>query len=191
MAFEKEEKEVITREIISEKLIRRGRRDFFTYLLILLFEWGFLWATISLEISVVMSGRKAIIAQLLSAVFFIATGCGFALQIIRRAFRRWRAGITGAFTVSGDILACAQRRRLPFYRSTRYIRNELVITFVSGLVYRDGINSVAGVNEAGMRLNYTLSCSSPGDLFYVVTVDREPKTPIYLFPDALFTYREK
>jgi len=188
MALEKAEKEIITHQIIAERLIRRGRRDFFILLLALIFGGGFLWIGVSLY-EIQFEAQKLV--KLLCKVCLIVMGCWVVFKDIRQAFRRWRAGITGAFTVSGDTLVSAQQRRLPFYRSARFVREELVITFVSGLVYRERIHSMRGVEDVGMRLKYTVSASNPGDLFHVVTIDREPGTPIYLFPDELFAYEEK
>ncbi len=90
------------------------------------------------------------------------------------------------FTVSEDKFGRVDVCPKPRSRRSRYSKFQYVFLFASGKIYIIDTD----VNN-GTRLEHSVSFSHEGDIFYLVTMDRDPEVPVLIYSSNVFRYEER
>lgn len=183
----KDEKELLTRKTVFEKLVRDSKR-FIISVLIQLAVYLLFCGIAYLSLTAIFSG--AYIVAIVIECLLLVPAIEFLYLIIRELLRIKRA-TDGEFTISEDCLQKVETAKPNLWRI--FLRGRLLskINFDHVFEFRSGKKFVANCAEhRNTRINAAASFSAPGDLFYVVCFNNSPNTIVWIYSAQTHKYKD-
>ena len=184
----KDEREILTRQTILNKLVYEAKRSIVGSLLMCglgLVLFGIM-SFILLTPSYLTMVTKLIVGILPSFFYFIA--CAF---FFIRALLSMNKAKRGEFTVVEDVLTEIKDNELSILRFLLYGRRYRLKAYLYHVFkFRSGKMFIANAEEyKNTRLGAAAEFSMPGDIFYLVFYNDNPNKIVLLFSSKTYAYK--
>ena len=189
--FMKDERELLTRQLILKKLTWESKRSIVNSLLIFLLS-GLFFGIFILLLAVGLPPDAGIV-KFIPLILFIPVVMTCAFSLVRALLRMHKAN-RGDFTVAEDVLAEIRDNE---FSLTQLIRYGGIHTFMGDkshlrhvFQFESGKTFIANVQEyRNTRLGVAAEFSYPGDRFFLVFYNDSPNKIILLFSSKTYNYR--
>lgn len=187
----KDEREILTQQIILKKLTWETKRSIVNSLLIFLLS-GLLCGTFSLLLAVGLPPNAGIV-KFIPLILFMPVVMTCAFSFVRSLLRMHKANC-GNFTVAEDVLTEIKDNEFSFIQLIRYGGKHTLLGNKSHLrhvfQFESGKTFIANVEEyKNSRLSIAAEFSIPGDRFFLVFYNDSPNKIILLFSSKTYNYR--
>lgn len=183
----KDEREILTIEIVAQKLRREAKRSMVGALMTFIFGSIF-FGLISLMVLAV-SKPGSIAPTIVSSVLFSALTVYCVIILILSAIKLGKIG-RGEFTVSEEVLADVKDNQLNVFRAIISGRHFDKDNFEHIFNFESGKTFIANSGEyRNTRLGASADFSMPGDVFYTVFYNDSPQKIVWFYSSKIYKYK--
>ena len=183
----KDEREVLTRELVSQKLKREAKRTMFGALMTFILGSIF-FGLVSLMVLAV-SKPGSIAPAVVSSVLFSALAVYCVVMLILAAIKLGKTG-RGEFTVYEDVLVEIKDDQLNVFLALLSGRIFDKDSYEHIFKFESGKTFVANSGEyRNTRLGASADFSLPGDVFYTVFYNDSPNKIVWFYSSKSYRYK--
>ncbi len=182
----KDERELLTRKTVLEKLVRDSKRYIVSVIICLLVYLVF-FGIVHVLLTSIFS--DAYVVAIVVECLILVPAIEFLYLIIREMLRI-RLATNGEFTISEDYLQKVETAKPNLWRI--FLRGRLLSKSNLDHVFefKSGRKFVANCAEhKNTRINAAANFSSQGDLFYIVCFNNSPQSVVWIYSSKTYYYK--